>query len=614
MNSLLASARFSCEIFRLWAAHRELHKPGTRFQHLEHCRRWMWRGVIALAICAMLTSAMEADAQMLFDRIGDEAETRQLQWFTSISTLVRPTFMLLGTIEICWAAAIWAFERDNLSSFTIELIKKIMTIGFFLLLLENAPQWIPAIFNTFERAGMEATGITRLSTDTILTEGILLALRLWGAVTLAATAAMLVPLQIMGSTIPGAPFIHGAAQSAMMIGLVGAAIIVVSYVIVAAQFFCLKVESAILLAAGAIFLGLGSSSWTRDYVSKYFNYTINVGVRLLVLILILSLTMGQLNDIVVAFVIPDVRPILYLTGAAILQAILAIKAPELAGALLSGGSGLTAGSASGAAGGMVRSMASGAIAALNTARGVGNLVKATNAGRSAGAAQSNRISGGGMQSGPNAQPGAAPAIAGLGGNPGGAGGAANAPRGPANATPSGSAANTLNTGANSRGQSAMAPPGNPASNGSPSGSSRGSGGGAEQASQNSSSMATQESRSTLEDARTSSATASQTESWDNSDSDSFYTDRESLYPDSDSFDADWGWLHSESVDSPDSDRSSRRSTAALTLSGGERTSRAETDNSPPPAYRSSPRGNDPLRKGSVPHSNASPPRTPVTNR
>src|SRR5690606_37579604 len=78
----------------------------------------------------------------------------------------------------------------------------------------------------------------------------------------------------------------------------------------------------------------------------------------------------------------DPDPMIELIAASILQAILAIKAPELAGALLSGGSGLTAGSVTGTAGGAFRTVAASASMAVNAAKAVGNLAMAAKAGAS----------------------------------------------------------------------------------------------------------------------------------------------------------------------------------------------------------------------------------------
>ena len=85
----------------------------------------------------------------LFDPIDADSQRIAGGWLLTIQGLVTNTFRILAVIEICWAAAIWAFEKDSLNSLAVEIIKKIMFIGFFFTLLTYAPTWIPTIVAAF---------------------------------------------------------------------------------------------------------------------------------------------------------------------------------------------------------------------------------------------------------------------------------------------------------------------------------------------------------------------------------------------------------------------------------------------------------------------------------
>ena len=359
--------------------------PLMRTQVSERRRRWlMWLGLGAFLLLAFVlcvhpayagsaTVGSKTQNVTLFDPIVNDVNGRSQTWFSIIQGLVQNTFIILGTIEICWAAAIWALEKDNLNSLAVEIIKKIMFIGFFYALLQYAPQWIPAITSTFEQVGETAGGTGPVSTDDIVATGLAAVDYIW---------SMKPNLTLFN--------VWGHLPSLVVAAFVSLGVII-CFVIVAAQYFVLKVESYILFAAGAIFLGLGSSSWTKEYVSKYLNYAINVGVRLLVLILIISLmdeaVRGEAGKVTF-----DVVPLLKLLAVVVLECILAQKAPELAGSLMNGGAGMTAGSAMSGAmstfGGVKNALgtvagAVGAVAATaaRTAQGAGNLNKAVSAGR-----------------------------------------------------------------------------------------------------------------------------------------------------------------------------------------------------------------------------------------
>ena len=324
---------------------RRLRHPVLR--RARHLRWLLWISFAGLVLFLLAAPPAEA-AFRLFDPMMDEVQNQSTNnWFTSIQGLVRPTFLILGTIEICWAAAIWAFEKDSLNSLSIEIIKKIMFHGFFYAVLLYAQDWIPAITNSFQTAGEIATQAPTLSTDTIIQMGLDVIGKLWAqAVSTILPIIAVDPEEILGTANPVAYAVLALGEAQYVLTAIATVIIAFAYVVVAAQYFTLKLESYVLFAAGAIFLGMGSSSFTRDYVTKYLNYAINVGVRLLVLILILSITLNEVSQQGSGFTFGnafDYSGLLGVMAAAVLQAILAMKAPDMAGALMGGGPGLTAG-------------------------------------------------------------------------------------------------------------------------------------------------------------------------------------------------------------------------------------------------------------------------------
>ena len=88
--------------------------------------------VSGLAEAATATVGSETGNFTLFDSIVSTSEATSTGWQGTLQTLGKNTFNILAVIEISWAAAIWAFEKDSLNSLAIEMIKKIMAIGFFL--------------------------------------------------------------------------------------------------------------------------------------------------------------------------------------------------------------------------------------------------------------------------------------------------------------------------------------------------------------------------------------------------------------------------------------------------------------------------------------------------
>jgi type IV secretion system protein TrbL len=348
--------------------------------------RW---SVLAVTALAMLVHARLVQAG-IFDPIANNLHNAAGGWTTRITGLMSITFKTLAIIDLAWAAAIWAFEKDNLNSLALEVVKKLMFFSFIFYLLNNASFISDTITSSFQQLGSAAGGPqTVMTTDGIIDEGISIIARVMSANTGLVVSMSVEPEEILGNAIPPAYAGLVIGSSALTFTCITSLLIAVAYVVTAAQFFTLTIESYVMFAVGTVFLGMGSTSWTKDYVHRYLTYGINVGVRYLTLILVLSLTRGAIAEAaksiipfpVAVAILFDLSPIMHVLIAALLQGILAMKAPEMAHALLSGGSGLTAGSMKAAAANVASAAAKPVSMAASTMQGMSNFDKALNAGR-----------------------------------------------------------------------------------------------------------------------------------------------------------------------------------------------------------------------------------------
>ena len=291
----------------------------------------------ALGLYAMYPGVAAAQFDALAGSVGGMSQG----WFSTIQGLVKPTFTIVATLELCWAAALWAFERESFNALGAEIIKKVVTHGFFYMVMIYAGDWVPLITQSFVNAGEAVVG--NVSTDKIIQDGMDVIGDLWGNVLGGVTLEMMADFdEIAGTSIPIGNYLLDLGEAQLLVTGITAIVIAFAYLVTAAQFFLMQIEAYVLFAAGAMYLGFGGASWGKDYVMKYLNYAINAGVRLLVLILTLSLTLSQVSS-ASGFFAFDIVAELKLMGLAILQAVLAVKAPDMAGGLMGfPGSGLTA--------------------------------------------------------------------------------------------------------------------------------------------------------------------------------------------------------------------------------------------------------------------------------
>lgn len=368
------------------------HDPGSRER-----RRDVRTAILAffLTYC-MLHWMSGANAQGMFGNIVGTFDTQSKTWLSDLASAGKTAFIALAGIEITWCAMLWAFEKDSMTGMMGDLVKSIMTIGFFYMILINAPDWIPIIHEQFTSLSASTIKAPTLTVDGIIGYGIRGAIFIWVnlmnpvnifagvAAQLAELTRLIVEMlaKIVASgglslvVTGGAELVEPLTQIGMIIlwgfsswcisGLISL-VVLICYFIIALQLLMLQVEMGLLMAAGAVLLGLGGSRWTRDYVQKYLNHALVTGIRFLVLMMVLTVTMAgleatpwdatgnALEGMAQGFTggggDENQALLVAISGMGILftvliKTFLAIKAPDLAGALFSGGSALTASSVS----------------------------------------------------------------------------------------------------------------------------------------------------------------------------------------------------------------------------------------------------------------------------
>jgi len=125
-------------------------------------------------------------------------------------------------------------------------------------------------------------------------------------------------------------------------------IILVAFALMAANVFLIWAEAYLLIGVSPILLSFAGMRWTRDIAPKTFNSMIACGVKILVLMLLMSIV-TKLVPIwateAAAWKINDWSPLWRVAFSAAGCAFLAWKAPQIAANAISGTSSLTAGDA-----------------------------------------------------------------------------------------------------------------------------------------------------------------------------------------------------------------------------------------------------------------------------
>ncbi|TCK31785.1 type IV secretion system protein TrbL [Paraburkholderia sp. BL8N3] len=338
---------------------------------------------VSLAVIAMLllTAVLSAHAQStdssfsLLNGVQAKFQPLQYQWGAKIKVYAQRLFWALAAVDFGWTCITYIIEKNDIADMLGSLVRKVMTITFFFALLKMSDTWIPMIINSFTQIGQDAGGSGASATpDQIVTTGWSTALGMFQA------------LSNKGMTEKIAMALPITALSMLCF---------LAFLFVAVQLLVTLIETYIAIGGGIIMLGFGGSRWTTDMASKYMQYAVATGVKLMVIYLIVGAgqTLFDQNAMIDANAL--LKSCMTAMGAGFVYAYLAFQVPSIASAMMSGSPTMTAGGMMGAAltagAAMAGAGAAAAAGGMGAAKGLGGaaagatgLAKALSAGVNSG--------------------------------------------------------------------------------------------------------------------------------------------------------------------------------------------------------------------------------------
>lgn len=350
----------------------------TLFKTPMLSKRQLWtRMAVFLVMGFMASYSLQAHADapslQILDRVDAAFKPLQNTWYTAIKAYAQNLFWALVLVDFGWSAVIYVLEKSDFMEIATSMAKKIFSVGFFWMLLKMSDTWIPAIINSFRQIGTTVGNVSSVTPDGIATTGFELAKS---------------SFQIMKdlNTLEAIAVVFPVTLIAIVMFL--------SFLFVAAQLLVTLIETYICVGAGVILLGFGGSRWTTDFATKYLQYAVGTGLKLMILYLIVGAGQTLFDQIMLD---PDnlIETCLAAMGSALVYAYLAIQIPAIAQAMISGSPSLTAGGMAGSAialgaavaGAGAATMATagaGAAGAVNGVAGASGLAKALGAGLNSG--------------------------------------------------------------------------------------------------------------------------------------------------------------------------------------------------------------------------------------
>lgn len=218
-------------------------------------------GLVACLSTLALVHPAYAGYGHVLTELENQVSAAARGWETSIMQAARSLFWILAGIEIGIAAVWLALQSAALDAWFAELVRRIMFIGFFAFVLTEGPNFAKAVIDSLYRIGA-AEGTA--SPAGVFDAGI-------------RVAAM------MSQQAKFGVFENNALATAVVVSM---CVVVVCFSLVAAIFVAVMVEMYVGLLAGMIMLGLGGSSFTKDFAIRYLVYAFSVGMKLMSLVMI----------------------------------------------------------------------------------------------------------------------------------------------------------------------------------------------------------------------------------------------------------------------------------------------------------------------------------------
>ncbi|MCG5486314.1 MAG: P-type conjugative transfer protein TrbL [Sinorhizobium meliloti] len=291
--------------------------------------------MVFAAFAALAAQPALAQEGSVLTSLQNQIRTAAKGWETTVMDAAKSLFWILATIEIGIAAVWLALQAASLDGWFAELVRRIMFVGFFAFVLAQGPTFAKAVVDSLFQIG--AGGGTASPADVF-------------------NAGLAVATQ-MSEKIQFGLFEDNALAISAAFAMVVA---VISFSLVAAIFVSVMVEMYLGLLAGMIMLGLGGSSFTKDFAVRYLVYAFSVGMKLMALVMISRIgskvLIGLANEPQVG---DQFQTALAIAGIAVVVFIIAIYVPNIIQGVVQGAS-VTGGMETIRHGGQAASFAAGA--------------------------------------------------------------------------------------------------------------------------------------------------------------------------------------------------------------------------------------------------------------
>lgn len=258
-----------------------------------------------LLVCVLAAGPAHAQEGSVLTELENQIVAAAKGWETTVMNAARSLFWILAGIEIGIAAVWLAINAASLDAWFAELVRRIMFIGLFVFILDRGPSVAKAVVDSLYQLG---AGSGSASPANVFNAGLTVASK-------------------MSEKISFGLFEDNALALSAALAMI---VSVIAFSLVAAIFISVLVEMYVGLLAGMIMLGLGGSSYTKDFAVRYLVYAFSVGIKLMALVMIAKIG----SDVLIGLasspsVGDDYQTALAIAGIAVVVFVIAMYVPNI---------------------------------------------------------------------------------------------------------------------------------------------------------------------------------------------------------------------------------------------------------------------------------------------
>jgi type IV secretion system protein TrbL len=217
--------------------------------------------LVAAIVVALQAHPTLAQDGSLLTSLENEIASASRGWESTVMQAARSLFWILAGIELGIAAVWLTLAAASLDAWFADLVRRILFVGFFVFVLEQGPAFARAVVDSLFQMG---AGGGHASPADLFNAG----------------------LQVASQMSEKARFGLFEDNALAIAAVFAMIIVVISFSLIAAVFVAVMVEMYVGLLAGMIMLGLGGSSYTKDFAVRYLVYAFSVGMKLMALVMI----------------------------------------------------------------------------------------------------------------------------------------------------------------------------------------------------------------------------------------------------------------------------------------------------------------------------------------